>query len=291
MLLHTLSEDKALNMPKWMPDNTIYLTMMGSEAYAVSSGSSDIDIYGVVIPPKGDVFPHLNGYIHGFGAAPSTFSSYQQHHIKRHPKEYDLTIYSIVKYFDLLMNCNPTVIDSLFVPRRCILHTTAISEHLRECRRIFLTQNCRAKFMGFAYSQMHKIDNKTAHDNPKRHADIQTHGYDTKYAYHLVRLVLECQQILLTGDLDIEQDREVLKSIRRGEWTLTRLKEWFESAEKRIITAQESTKIPAKPDEVAIKRLLLECLEMHYGSIDNAVSLDVDIDQLKAELMQVLERY
>jgi hypothetical protein len=48
-------------------EGTQYLVHMGSDAYGVSSNSSDIDAYGFCIPPKSYIFPHLSGEIEGFG--------------------------------------------------------------------------------------------------------------------------------------------------------------------------------------------------------------------------------
>jgi len=70
-----------ISPPSWMENNVVYETIMGSVAYGVSDDTSDMDIYGIVIPPKRIVFPHTNGYIHGFDN-PVNFESYQQHHIK-----------------------------------------------------------------------------------------------------------------------------------------------------------------------------------------------------------------
>ena len=51
---------------------------------------------------------------------------------------------------------------------------------------------------------MKNIQNK----NPvgKRVELVEKFGYDTKFAYHVVRLVNECECILLKEDLDIEED-------------------------------------------------------------------------------------
>lgn len=119
-----------------------------------------IDISGFCIPSKEDIFPHLNGYIRGFGKAPQDFSQWQEHHIKNGTKEYDFTVYSIVKFFDLCLNNNPNMIGSLFTPRRCILHSTSIGEIVRENRKAFLHKGAWFKFKGYAYSQMHKMKAK-----------------------------------------------------------------------------------------------------------------------------------
>src|SRR5262249_23542940 len=110
--------------PSFVPANIHYETIMGSEAYGVSSGDSDKDVYGFCIPPKSYLFPHLAGEIEGFGRQKKRFEQYQQHHIedKESGKVYDLSIYSIAKYFQLCMENNPNMIDSLYTPDFCVLH-------------------------------------------------------------------------------------------------------------------------------------------------------------------------
>jgi len=93
-----------------------------------------------------------------------------------------------------------------------------------------------------------------------REKDIVKHGYSTKFAYHIVRLLNEVEQILTEQDLDIQRNREQLKSIRRGDWTLEQIENYFEKKELEL-----------EPDEEGIKNLLMECLEMHYGSLDACV--------------------
>ena len=71
-------------------------------------------------------------------------------------RSHDLTIYSIVKFFQLAMENNPNIVDSLFTPATCVLHCTAVGTLVRERRRLFLHKGCWPKFKGYAY----------AHDDP-----------------------------------------------------------------------------------------------------------------------------
>jgi uncharacterized protein len=77
-----LTEKKKANPPKWLPNSVIYETIMGSVAYGVSSDTSDMDIYGICVPPKELVFPHLAGEIPGFGRQIPRFDVYQEHHLQ-----------------------------------------------------------------------------------------------------------------------------------------------------------------------------------------------------------------
>lgn len=177
MILQNFKKQQLLvDCPDWLPDNTPYLVMMGSAAYGVSSDDSDVDYYGFTFPPKDDVFPHLKGEIVGFGEPSKPFGTWQQHHLKTPGKEYDFTIHSIVKYFQLCMENNPNMIDSLFVPERCIHHITGVGQLVRDNRHIFLHKGCWHRFKHYAYAQMHKLEIKEAHG--KRKELIEKYGYD-----------------------------------------------------------------------------------------------------------------
>lgn len=278
--------------PKWLPDNIHYEVITGSVAYAVSSDTSDMDIVGFCIPPKELIFPHLAGDIPGFGQQKQRFEQYQQHHVIDESKnqEYDFTIYSIVKFFHLCMENNPNMVDTLFVPQRCVLFASKIAQHIRDRRKMFLHKGSYHKFRGYAYAQLKKIESKSNSSNPKRQASIDEFGFDVKFAYHIVRLALEAEYILMNHDLDIEVNSEILKSVRRGEWSQEKITDWFNQKESALEDLYSKSTLQIKPDEEAIKRVLVECLEMHYGSLDKAVVLKEDGDGLAKEIIDLLNK-
>jgi len=263
---------------------------MGSQAYGVSSESSDIDIYGICIPPKEEVFPHLRGEIQGFGRQKQRFEQYQQHHIidSEAGKEYDLTIYNITKYFSLAMDNNPNIVDSLFVPRNCVCFSTQIGELIRQNRTKFLHKGSFQKFLGYAYSQLHKIKNNKSAESSRKEL-IAKHGYDTKFAYHIYRLADEADQILSHGDIDLQRANEVMKAIRRGQWPLDKLLEWFDSKEKALTELYSTSKLQHSPNEDEIKGLLVQCLESHYGDLSDCIKLDLDKTKLIDEIQEKLD--
>ena len=114
-----------------------------------------------------------------------------------------------------------------------------------------------------AYRKLDKIEVPTT----KRIDDLLTYGYDLKFAYHLVRLLLEAEQLLDEGDLDLRRNSEMLKAIRAGDWSRDKVIDFFERREKTLEEKYQSTKLPHSPNHEAIKILLLECLEMHYGNL------------------------
>lgn len=291
-VVNRLNKLNLINPPPWLPNNTMFEGWTGSVSYGANTDSSDMDVVGFCMPPKDLVFPHLSGEIPGFGRQVKRFEQYQQHHIedKETRKEYDITIYSIIKFFNLTMENNPNMVDNLFLPRRCVLHSTAIYEHVRENRKMFLHRGSYHKFRGYASSQMSKINKGTNRANPNRQESIDKYGFDVKFGYHCIRLFLECEQILTTGDLRLDRDSETYKAIRRGEWSLKRLNEWMEEKERSLETLYANSKLPETPPEEKIKTLLMECLEMHYGNLSEAVVEQDRHAKLVRELEEVMRK-
>jgi len=286
-VIQQLTKRKLITPPPFLPSNVHYEVLTGSVAYGVSSDTSDMDVYGFCIPPKEEIFPHLRGEINGFGRQKKRFDQYIQHHVDdpESRKQYDITIFNIVKFFSLCMENNPNMVDVLFVPANCVLYSSAVGQMVRDRRHIFLHLGSWHKFKGYSYSQLHKMRSK----NPegKRKETVEKYGFDVKFAYHVVRLMLEVEQIMLEGDLDLQRGREQLKSIRRGEWTMDQIEEWAAAKEKDLESAYHSCKkIPHGPREAEIKQLLLECLEHHYGSLDACVITE---DKAVAALRRIAE--
>jgi len=289
-----LKESGLISPPSFVPHNIHYETIMGSVAYGVSADTSDMDIYGFCVPPKDMIFPHLAGEILGFGRQINRFEQYQQHHILDKSalagagRTYDITIYSIVKYFQLCMENNPNMIDSLFTPANCVLHITKLGNMVRENRKIFLHKGAWHKFKGYAYSQLHKMTTKDPIGQRKK--IIETYGYDVKFAYHVVRLLNEVEQILIEGDIDLQRNREQLKSIRRGEWKESDIREYFAAKEKDLEKLYLESTLPYSPDEAKIKKLLLECLEEHYGNLSDAIITPDKATAALQEIQNILEK-
>ena len=286
--IQTIAKDQKLSCPPWLLPNIHYETTMGSSAYGVANNLSDIDVYGFCIPPKHMVFPHLAGNIIGFGRQHKAFKVWQQHHIDYKEENYDLTIFSIVRFFHLCMDNNPNMVDCLFSPVHCIRHITTIGTLVRDNRHLFLHKGAYHRFKGYAYSQLNKMRTRTP--KGERAKTIEKYGFDIKYGYHLVRLLLECQQILSTENLVLDRDKELLKSMRAGEWSMDKIVLFFEKEEKHLDELYRTSNLPHKPDESKIKDLLLQCLEMHYGSVDDCIIREDQYVKALSQIKEIIEK-
>lgn len=286
---------KLITPPKWLLTNTQYMTYMGSIAYGVSTDASDMDIYGVTIPPKEDIFPHLKGEIIGFGRQTKRFNNWQEHHVK-HPEkdvEYDFNIDGIVGYFQKCMDCSPNAIDSLFTPDNMVIHITRVGQMIRENRKLFLCKKAWHTFKGYAHSQLHAMSSKSPKAGSKRQKLREQFGFDVKFAYHVYRNLSQVEQILTEGDLDLQEPgrREIMKEIRRGEWNEQQIRNWFSENEKRLEQLYIESKLPHTPREDEIKVLLLQCLEEHYGSLDKVVANQSKFEVAVYGIKELLEKH
>ena len=287
MLLHKLKNADKIHPPPWLIDNTHYLVLHGSHMYGINTDTSDKDIYGWAIPQKTEIFHHLAGEIYGFGRQKQRFEQYLEHHIEHDREDYDLTVYNIVRFFHLCLENNPNVIETLFAPVDCVLHSTKLGNLVRERRKDFLHKGIYPKLKGYSYSQLSKMQSKNREG--KRKDEVDKWGFDLKFASHTVRLLGEAEQVLTVGDLNLRQNREQLKSIRRGEWTCEEVIEWASVKEKQLEELYVKCDfLPWGPDEAKIKQLLLDILEEHYGSLSDCISRDenVYVEALK-EIQQI----
>ena len=99
--------------------------------------------------------------------------------------------------------------------------------------------------------------------NPARSALEEKYGYDTKHAYHLVRLIRMCREILTTGIVNVKRpDREELLSIRNGAWSYDKLIEFAESEEIALNVLYNTTNIlPKVPNKDLIDKLCIKLVE------------------------------
>ena len=278
------------DVPPFLINAVCYEVVMGSVAYGVSNNYSDVDVYGFSVPPKNILLPFEHEYVYGFDTNYPKFEQYSQHHIedKSTQKEYDLTIYNICKYFRLVADNNPNMVDSLFVPQNCVLHSNNVGSLVRENRHIFLHKGCWHKFKGYAYSQLKKL--KVKNPEGKRKEMVDKYGFDVKFAYHVVRLMLEVEQMLAEQDLDLQRNKEQLRAIREGRWSLKQIEDFFEVKEKGLESLYRDSKLPHSPDETEIRNLLIKCINTYF--CDTVLTPSEDsykkvVDKIKIYLSEV----
>ena len=117
----------------------IYEYIRGSHAYGLATETSDEDRGGVYICPTTELL--------GLGF------EYQE---EIENDTHDIVWFELNKFMRLLLKSNPTVLESLFIPDRCVIYEHPIMTEIKKHRQEFVTKACFAAFGGYAKTQIQK---------------------------------------------------------------------------------------------------------------------------------------
>lgn len=138
--IESIFEQTKKHLP-WLPNSIIFATLHGSHAYGLNNEASDEDVRGICIPPH----KYLMGFVESFDQADL--------------KEPDTNIFSIHKFFKLASLCNPNCVEILFTEPEDHIIVTPIGQKLIDNRNLFLSKLAKHSFLGYAKSQLHRIEN------------------------------------------------------------------------------------------------------------------------------------
>lgn len=97
--------------------------------------------------------------------------------------------------------------------------------------------------------------------NPARAELEAKYKYDTKHAYHCVRLMKMCEEILTTKQVIVKRpDREELLFIRNGGWTFEQLENFMHTQDEKCKKLYEVSNLPHGCDLVYLDNLCVKIL-------------------------------
>lgn len=211
----------------------------------------DIDLMYVVVP----------GIENYFGIRSWGSKGTKEHMIE----EYDVVVYELRKFISLLAKGNPNVICMLWMKENMYTLSTECSDMLIDNRDIFSSKIMYHSFVGYAHGQLKKMTafTKNGYMGEKRKALVEKYGFDCKNAAHLIRLLRMGAEFLNEGILHVERpDAKQLLEIKKGEWSLDKVKTEADRLFARIETAYDKSTLPAEPDYEKINELCIEICKM-----------------------------
>lgn len=123
---------------------TIFHVRHGSHAYGLNIPTSDEDYKGICIKPKDFYFGVLNNFE-------------QAEHMGSKNDGVDSVTYSLEKFARLALDCNPNIIEVLFVDDADVLKCDEFGEELRHRRYEFISKKAKFTFSGYAHAQLKRI--------------------------------------------------------------------------------------------------------------------------------------
>lgn len=230
--------------PKWLEESTILLAVTGSHAYGTATEESDMDYKGVCIPPP------------SFYLGLDSFNEYNTtggKNFKNSRDDVDYSVIAINKFVKDAMSGVPNNIEILFTEPEDLLKVTDLGQVLIDNRKLFLSQQVKKKFGGYATSQIAKMKHGRKHNE-----HTIRHGYDTKQFSHAVRLLSSAAEILDEGDYRTKRwNAHFLKACRNGVFTFEEALDIIKDYDDFLSISAIHTKLPEKPDYGAINSLLM----------------------------------
>jgi len=123
-----------------MTENLLVKHYAGSHAYGTSTPTSDVDFRGIFVADP------INVRTPFYRIDETTDTS-----------EEDTKFYELSNFMKLALDCNPNVIETLWVDEKDIVHQTEGYKLLREAREKLLSRKVVFTFSGYAMSQLKRI--------------------------------------------------------------------------------------------------------------------------------------
>ncbi|MEH6580171.1 MAG: nucleotidyltransferase domain-containing protein [Amphritea sp.] len=142
---------------------------------------------------------------------------------------------------------------------------TTFSEELKKITPEFIIKMCEDEYKTAKETHTNYWKWKGAR-NEKRSALEEEHGYDTKHAMHIVRLLRMGEEILRDGVVNVfRKDAQELLDVRAGKWTYEELLEFAEHQENEIGKLYDKSYLRKIPDLKLAERVLMEAQEMVWS--------------------------
>ncbi len=239
-------------------NNLIYKVRTGSNLYGTVTEESDDDFVGIFIPNK--------EYVLGIERCDQVnLSEKFSKSIRNTRDDTDYTIYNIIKFIKLAGDNNPNIIELLYASKKCILFQNKYSQLLIDKRDLFLSKKAYHTFKGYAYAQRRKLiikkENMTG-----RNELVSKFGYDTKFASHLIRLLLEAHQILIEKQLTFPlSQNNMIRDIKIGKYELEWVLNKAEEIEKLVDLAYTTSDLQHTANWKSLDKLQMKILTEFWG--------------------------
>jgi predicted nucleotidyltransferase len=224
-----LDRSKPADLERDLWDRVIYRCVVGSRAYGLAGESSDVDRRGFYLPPAD---------LHW-----SLFDLPEQ----LENKETEECYWEIRKFITMALKANPNVLECLYTP--LVEVSTPLADELIAGRSAFLSKLIYQTYNGYVMSQFKKLEQ-----------DVRTTGAPRwKHAMHLIRLLMAGITALREGiiPLRVEEHRERLLAIKRGEISWQEVDAWRLSLNREFENAFAATTLPDRPDYEWANRFLI----------------------------------
>jgi predicted nucleotidyltransferase len=239
---------------------TILRVPVGSTVHGLHLESQDDrDEMAVAVEPRAHEL--------GFGAWQHHVERTQPEGVRSGPGDLDLVIYGLRKFCRLALAGNPTVLLLLFAPDPIV--ETELGQELRELAPAFVSRQAGYRYLGYLQAQKERLLGTRGQRRVNRPELIAAHGFDTKYAMHVLRLGVQGRELMETGQLTLpvpEPQRSTILAVRRGEYDITDVVELVERAELDLVAACDQSPLPEHADRATVEQWMMAAYERTWAN-------------------------
>lgn len=231
--------------------NTILRCEVGSTLHGIGIGTDDRDEMGICVEPA--------EYVIGLKQFEQWVHRSKPVGVRSEAGDLDLVIYSARKWCSLALKGNPSVLVLLFAPEDKCLTLEEPARELRDIAESFASKKAGAAFLGYMTQQRQRLTGERGQMNVKRPELVEAHGFDTKYAGHIMRLGFQGIEYMTTGRLTLpmkEEESFYIKLVRSGAVDFNAVLTKAGELEAELRVAIDSSPLPTKPDYHAVNRWL-----------------------------------
>lgn len=178
-------------------------------------------------------------------------------------------MYSLRKWLRLALQGNPTVLLLLFAPEHEIVSITPLGRDLRDNSDMIVSRLAGRRFIGYLHSQRRRMVDGTVARRVNRPELVARHGFDSKYASHMVRLGVQGVELLETGRITLPMPEPWLtwiRDLRQGRHTQQEAMDAAEGLEARLEELITSSDLPERPDHARADKWLVDAYESMWAS-------------------------
>src|SRR3990167_4204474 len=176
------------------------------------------------------------------------------HDAKSQPGDLDLTVFSLRKFCRLAAAGNPSVLLLLFTPD--VTRMDALGSQLRDLKDNFISKEAGHRFLGYMHGQKQRLLGEKGQKRVKRPDLEEKFGFDTKYAYHILRLGMQGIELMQTGSLKLPMsvsDRAFLLGVRTGELSFNQVLTEAGNLELKLKSEIENSFLPEEANRPVIE--------------------------------------
>ncbi len=170
------------------------------------------------------------------------------------PQDVDVCLDSLRKWAGMAAKGNPSALHFVFAAEE---FSSRWWQTIRENRNWFASKRHLTPYLKFADDQMDRLLGRKGQKNIHRAALAEAHGYDTKYAMHVIRLYLEAKEYMETGKITLPNPLlELLLAIRLGKYKLSEIEGMGKELQAETCSAQQKSPLPDAVYHEAVTQLI-----------------------------------